>query len=76
MSKPIAKSGDKSGAKSAERQERLAAALRANLKRRKAQARSLAGTHGSIEKSATSGDSGPVPDTLSDSGPIPAQKKD
>jgi hypothetical protein len=76
MPKPVAKSP----AKSAERQQRLAAALRANLKRRKAQARSLAGASEASEKSVAPGDIGPapdtLPDTLPDSGPIPAQKGD
>ena len=65
----------KSRAKSPDRQQRLAAALRANLIRRKVRARALAQDPGAADKAEAPGAREPAPDGFSEPGPIPAQKQ-
>ena len=65
----------KSHARSPDRQERLAAALRANLKRRKAQTRALAQASGGADKADALGESDSAAEAWPDSRPIPAQKE-
>ncbi|MDE3116489.1 MAG: hypothetical protein KGL26_12875 [Pseudomonadota bacterium] len=64
----------KPSAKSPERQKRLAAALRANLKRRKAQVRTLAQASGGTDRAGVPEKIDPAATASPDSGPIPAQK--
>lgn len=58
MDAPPKQGARKGGPQSAERAERLAAALRENLKRRKAQSRSQVKTRGDAGKSDDSGKAG------------------